>query len=89
MTNKVLVREYKRAHARIDKAYAKLEQMPEFRDMRPSEMRLLAEQPFSVKQLLKQIDFAAELRTEAEARYGPGMILVDQLIWKSRGCAWT
>lgn len=84
MTNKVLVREYYRAHARIDKAYAKLESMPKFRDMRPSDMRNLAEQPFPVKQLLKQIDFAAELRAEAEARFGPGMVVVDQLIWKTK-----
>lgn len=81
MTDKALVKEYKRAHARIDKLYSKLEQT-EFRDMKPSEMRAMPDKPFIIKQLLKQFDFAHELRSEAEMRYGPGLVTVDQLVWR-------
>jgi len=41
----------------------------------------MPEKPFKIKQLLKQLDFAQEIRSEAERRYGPGMIVVDQLTW--------
>lgn len=82
MTNKALVREYQKTHARIDKLYSQLAET-EYRDMTPSQMRELPEKPHKVKVLLKHFDLAYELRSEAERRYGPGLVVVDQLIWRS------
>ena len=84
LTDKALVREYQRTHAKIDKALTKLVEQG-LGDVKPSEMMRGRDTTYAnnktVREYLALTNYASEIRYHAEARYGPGMIVVDQLTW--------
>lgn len=87
LTDKALVREYQRTHAKIDKILTQLVEQG-LGDVKPSEMMRGRDTTYAnnktVRKYLALTNYASELRYHAETRYGPGMVTVDQLIWKSR-----
>ncbi len=87
LTNKALVREYQRIHAKIDKLLTKLVDQG-LGEVKPSEMMRGRDTVYAnnktVREYLALTNYALEIRHHAETRYGPGMITVDQLCWVSR-----
>lgn len=87
LTDKALVREYQRTHAKIDKALTKLVEQG-LGDVKPSDMMRGRDTTYAsnktVREYLALTNYAAEIRYHAETRYGPGLIIVNQLCWKNR-----
>jgi hypothetical protein len=87
LTDKALVREYQRIHAKIDKALTKLVEQG-LGDVKPSDMMRGRDTTYAsdktVREYLALTNYAAEIRYHAETRYGPGLIIVNQLCWKNR-----
>lgn len=83
LTDRALVTEYQRTHARIDKLETKIIDAG-LGHLRPSDMRVMTDPPKSIRDLMALAARAIELRFEAERRYGPGMITVDQLTWRTK-----
>lgn len=83
LTDRALVTEYQRTHARIDKLETKIIDAG-LGHLRPSDMRVMADPPKCIRDRMALVDRALDLRAEAERRYGPGMITVDQLIWRTK-----
>lgn len=85
LTDKALVKEYNRTHAKIDEIVEKLIEQG-MGNVKPSELREEFNTTYAnnetVREYLALRRYASELRCIAENRYGPGLILVDQLIWK-------
>lgn len=87
LTDKALVREYQRTHAKIDKALTKLLEQG-LGDVKLSDMMRGRDTVYAnnktVREYLALTNYASEIRYHAETRYGPGMITIDQLCWKNR-----
>ena len=85
LTDKALVREYHRTNAKIDKLLTKLVEQG-LGDVRPSDMMRGRDTTYAnnktVREYLALTNYASEIRYNAETRYGPGLITVDQLCWK-------
>ena len=87
MTDRALVKEYQRTHAKIDKLLTALCDQG-LGDVRYSEMMRGRDTTYAsnktVRQYLALVNYANEIRYHADTRYGPGLIVVEQLIWKGR-----
>lgn len=81
MTDKQLVNKYRKLHNKISKYQDKLIAQG-FGSEQPLVLRGIANKPKIVEDYLNLVDESIELRFEAERRYGPGLIIVDQLCWK-------
>jgi len=81
MTNTQIVRRAQALEVRISKLNNKICDLG-FGYMPYSELRASAHQSTTIPKLIKLLDEKHALRMEADARYGPGLITVDQLIWK-------
>jgi len=87
LTDKALVREYQRTHAKIDKALTKLVEQG-LGDVKPSDMRRGRDTTYAsnktVREYLALTNYASKIRGHAETRYGPGLIIIEQLCWRNR-----
>lgn len=87
LTDKALVKEYYRTHAKIDKIAEKLIEQG-LGDVKPSELMSGRDTTYAnnktVREYLALTNHASHIRYLAENRYGPDLITVDQLIWKRR-----
>lgn len=87
LTDEALVREYHRIRAKIDKALRKLIKLG-LGDVKPSDMMRGRDTTYAnnktVRDYLALTNYASEIKSHAKNRYGPGLIIIDQLIWNSR-----
>lgn len=81
LCDRALVTRYRAVYVQLSKLSDLLVDMG-YGDLKPSDMRALKEPPKTVVKYLRLIDEAAGLRLEAEFRYGPGLIRVEQLVSK-------
>ena len=81
MTDKQLVNKYRALDRKISKMVDKLINSG-YGTEQPSTLRKMENKPKIVQDYLALIDQSVNLRMEAERRYGPGLIVVDQLCWK-------
>lgn len=81
LTNHALVREHQRLNVRWDKILNRLIAAG-LGDKRPIELRAMAEPPKVVRDWIVCMDAMHDLRSEADRRYGPGLVTVSQLTWK-------
>lgn len=79
MSNREIVAEYDRTTLRKSKIVDELIE-DGFHDLRPSDMRANPDVHPLAREDLELSDRRFELRAEADKRYGPGLMLMDQLV---------
>lgn len=81
LTDTALVRRHEKLGEMISKLNSKLCDSG-FGDYKFSDLVALENKPKFVQRYIELVNESSELRTEAELRYGPDFIMVQQLIWR-------